>query len=450
MTVEILKNTRKPLCVLGVLDTEKGNAIAKDMLEWLCPLFTVHVVRHDGSLFEQPALRYMQELCKKTNRPCLYLHTRGAVHEHKTTVHTHEMWRQEFRHIDEYMAMVKGSKPQVVCPLSGPNGETWYNGFVANAAAMRAIPDIEPNDDRYFFEWRMFKDVPVYGVLQDKVSIDAARAFVMQRYRQYPKTVTPEGVDIVYIVGRGSKWQDNELRFSLRSLCKYGKNIRRIILVGHCPAWLDRSKITYVPADDKENCKHINIMQKVKKAIDTLHLTEPFLISSDDHWYTKPTDFAQYPIISKGKIRFNPEPDGEYQRSMQQTRRWLHEHNLPVYKTNPHYNTWIDPEVFAQLYPELIEAWKSGKAPDGIEMNCAMGNTRIAAGVPFVSMQDGKCDAPKPMPWWKTLMKERHCVSVGERSMTPHLMMLILKTYPDQSPYELSGITYQKLISPHS
>ena len=65
-------------------------------------------------------------------------------------------------------------------------------------------------------------------------------------------------------------------------------------------------------------------------------------------------------------------------------------------------------------------------------------------------MQDGKNDAPKPMPFWHTLMKERHCVSVGERSMTPHLMMLVLKTYPDQSPFELSGITLRKLLCPHS
>lgn len=42
----------KPLCVLGIVDSEKGREIASEMLEWLEPIYDVHKVYHDGSLFE--------------------------------------------------------------------------------------------------------------------------------------------------------------------------------------------------------------------------------------------------------------------------------------------------------------------------------------------------------------------------------------------------------------
>lgn len=43
-------------------------------------------------------------------------------------------------------------------------------------------------------------------------------------------------MDILYIVGKGRSLCDNkELRYSLRSLAKYGKNIDRIFVAGYCP-----------------------------------------------------------------------------------------------------------------------------------------------------------------------------------------------------------------------
>lgn len=167
MTVEIIKNARKPLCVFGLLDSEKGNAIAEEMLAWLKPNYTVHIVRHDGLQFEQPALRYMQELCKKTNRPCLYLHTKGACYRDELSEKVRRMWREQFTDGTKYFEAVKGSKPRVAAPIFSPEGKSWYNGFVANAAAMRALPDIEPDTFRWKFE-RLFlnrDDIERIGIL---------------------------------------------------------------------------------------------------------------------------------------------------------------------------------------------------------------------------------------------------------------------------------------------
>jgi hypothetical protein len=45
-------------------------------------------------------------------------------------------------------------------------------------------------------------------------------------------------IDIVYVLGTGSNWSDNEIRFSLRSVFKNLTNIGQIFIVGEKPAGL--------------------------------------------------------------------------------------------------------------------------------------------------------------------------------------------------------------------
>jgi len=42
----------KPLCVIGIVNNERGLKIAEEMLDWLNPIYEVHKVYHDGSKFE--------------------------------------------------------------------------------------------------------------------------------------------------------------------------------------------------------------------------------------------------------------------------------------------------------------------------------------------------------------------------------------------------------------
>lgn len=45
-------------------------------------------------------------------------------------------------------------------------------------------------------------------------------------------------MDAVYPIGAGSQWQDNELRYSLRSLAMHAPEVDRVIIVGRAPSWL--------------------------------------------------------------------------------------------------------------------------------------------------------------------------------------------------------------------
>lgn len=153
-------NVQKPLCVLGVMTTEKGLLIKDDMLKWLQPIYDVTIVEHEGSQFELPALLRAQELASDTNRPVLYLHTRGAVNEYPTTKRTHEMWRREFGdQFLKYQALVNLTHtPLVVAPYIDISYCHRYNGFIANPAAWRIAP-LKPTQERHDYE-SIWKGVP--------------------------------------------------------------------------------------------------------------------------------------------------------------------------------------------------------------------------------------------------------------------------------------------------
>lgn len=159
----------KPICVLGVVDNEAGRAIEREMLAWLEPLYDVHVVLHDGTKFEQPAIRYMQDICLRDKVPCLYLHTKGAFNRPELSTVVRSMWKHEFTtKKDVYFGLVDRPYAAVACPFTGSDKTTWYNGFVTNWQAMAAHPLIEPNANRMKFE-RLFigSQTQVFGVVRN-------------------------------------------------------------------------------------------------------------------------------------------------------------------------------------------------------------------------------------------------------------------------------------------
>jgi len=178
-----------PFCVFGVADTEKGRAIEEEMRAWLEPNYNVVEVWHDGLLFEQPALRYMQDMCAVSKRPCLYIHTKGAFNRDEFSEKVREMWMREFTEKrDLYFGLVDRPYAAVACPMTGKDKTTWYNGFVVNAQAMAEIPVIEPLFNRKHYE-RLFvdKNPQVIGVMRNDVhrkagEIDAKLLATLKQY----------------------------------------------------------------------------------------------------------------------------------------------------------------------------------------------------------------------------------------------------------------------------
>lgn len=176
----------KPHCVLGILDTPKGNAIAERMLDWLLPVYEVEQVRHDGTQFEYPAIKAARDWSVLNDEPVLYIHTRGAVNTYPTTQPTHRMWQEQFgKQWRKYFTLTQTNSPLVLAPFVDKDRETRYNGFVANASAWRLL-DIQPSTDRFVYErlWAGHDECPVIGLLvhSQENNIKRIRQYLQRNY----------------------------------------------------------------------------------------------------------------------------------------------------------------------------------------------------------------------------------------------------------------------------
>lgn len=165
-------------------------------------------------------------------------------------------------------------------------------------------------------------------------------------------------IDIVYVVGKWfSEWRDNELRYSIRSIAKNGINVRKVVVVGHCPYWLNEDEVVCLPLKDATHDKHTNILTAVEYAIEQCDLGERFLYSSDDHYYVQPTDFEKYPVYKRPyKLPTLPTDHKPtwYETTMSSTREVLEAFALPTNFYAWHGNTWFNTRLWEQSRMVLL------------------------------------------------------------------------------------------------
>ena len=87
--------------------------------------------------------------------------------------------------------------------------------------------------------------------------------------------------DVVYILGNGSCWANNEIRISIRSFMKYFENLRNIVVVGECPVFLEG--VVHIPYLDHSGVnKDCRMMMKIRAACMDSRVSENFILCTDD------------------------------------------------------------------------------------------------------------------------------------------------------------------------
>ena len=192
-------------------------------------------------------------------------------------------------------------------------------------------------------------------------------------------------MDIVYIVKKNDL-NNFELRCSLRSIEKYGKGIKNVFVVGHCPDWLsdDVIKIPYEQPWKGENLTHFkkasNIASSILHVCQDERLGDHFLVSMDDHFYTNRVNFDNYPIHLKNYNRSfggdkvytelpknvcdvnhmpataAPRIATAYIDFLYHTRLILESHNLPCHNFTLHRNMHVWKTDILENY-DLLSSW---------------------------------------------------------------------------------------------
>jgi hypothetical protein len=187
-----------PLCVLGSqIGTNAGKQIKAELYNWLKSRFDVITVDADeNAKSEYPFIKKVIETAISSNKPVLYIHTKGACNviskafdlnkktgvkipngalPHDSQIIVRRMWKHEFTtNYNKYLDAVDGNDPVVACPYAGGDKTTWQNAFVINPSAARILQQSFHEDpNRYYYE-RMFEhtNIKVLGIRLNNVERD--------------------------------------------------------------------------------------------------------------------------------------------------------------------------------------------------------------------------------------------------------------------------------------
>lgn len=235
-------------------------------------------------------------------------------------------------------------------------------------------------------------------------------------------------IDIVYILGKGSNWQNNEIRYSLRSLEKHVTDVRNVFIVGEKPSFLNE-KIIHIPFNDIYSNKARNIMAKVHRVSGDQRLTVDFMLWNDDYFALQPFSAINYPYYYKCGLDYSVMINkGEYKLHCEYTLNVLRAKNLNYRNFDCH-------------FPIIYNKIKMRKMIDHYNWDVKYGYVLRSMycnhfSIPGEIEKDCKTNHPMPKAHIEKQHEGKHFFSIGEGALNFAMKSYIMGLYPNKSKYE--------------
>ncbi|MGK4567836.1 hypothetical protein [Flavobacterium sp. 3HN19-14] len=155
----------------------------------------------------------------------------------------------------------------------------------------------------------------------------------------------------LYVLGTGSMYNNQELRYSLRSLERYGSGIDTVVIIGERPAFLNYDVVEHYPFAETGN-KDFRIASKILFACENQIVTGDFLFLNDDFFFRDHFNAIDYPYYQKVPL-LNGEPKTPYQKQLAVTRDYL----LSQGKHALHFDVHTPIVYNAEKFIALRETW---------------------------------------------------------------------------------------------
>lgn len=238
-------------------------------------------------------------------------------------------------------------------------------------------------------------------------------------------------IDVVYVLGTGSVWQNNELRYSLRSVEKHLKNYSNIYIVGRDPRFAQG--ITVLPFEDKSiyNASK-NIYEKIVQACACPGISENFLFMNDDFFLLKDIDAANVPFYYKSTLEEYTKrclPGNTYRDTLNNAIDTLKKKKLPTKNFDVH-----APIVYNKgTFVDILSGCDWRRMPYGFAIKSMYCNT---TGVDGIEMDDCKINYPLTLQELKERIEIRPFFSIGDKGINKDLKTLLSELYPLPCRYE--------------
>ena len=232
-------------------------------------------------------------------------------------------------------------------------------------------------------------------------------------------------VDIAYILGGGSKWDNRELKFSLRSVEKY-LPFKKVFVCGNDPGFLSES-VTFIENHpiQKANDKAWAIKEQLLKLCSDDRLSEDFVLLNDDYFFLRPV--TSFPYWHKGELKDAMETlgSGVYYGHLLATERALFKKRYTTLHFDGHW-----PIVYnKKKLVEVIQKY-NWNIPLGYTLRSLYCNT---LGIPGEYREDVKANKPED---WELFTRNKDVFSVDDQAIGRNLGEFLLTLFPNKSQFE--------------
>lgn len=243
--------------------------------------------------------------------------------------------------------------------------------------------------------------------------------------------------DILYVVKNSRN--NEELKYSLRSLQRFGDGYWRIyIVIDKCPSWIDTQKVTVLERPITYY-KERDIMDSIVYACQNTDISQDFIFYNDDFYLNAPINFQNYPVYTRSydlhhyvwadtrvHLRWR-----RYTRIIERTYHALYNRGLPILTYDLHV-----PMVFNRtLFPEVMQSydWEDPMRL-GFTFRSIYGNT---LGLPAVPISDVKLDKVVSYNGLVRWLEKQRFFSSGDNSESRRQIFDYLgRKFPDPSIWE--------------
>lgn len=233
-------------------------------------------------------------------------------------------------------------------------------------------------------------------------------------------------IDVVYVLGTGSVYDNLELKFSLRSIQKHLLNYGRVFIVGEMPHWCHNA--IHLPYPDKYKYKQANICTKILRACAEDSISDEFLLCNDDHYLLKDVKAAEFPYYADGSIESEiKKSNGDYKQSLVNTLSALK--LLSTHNFDCHVPIRYKKDQFANLMTSYYD-WS---VPHGYVIKSLYCNTLNIQPVPVL---DGKVHDYIPQEKLEAIIATRPCLSTSNYAITNPMKRTLERLFPEKSCYE--------------
>ena len=234
-------------------------------------------------------------------------------------------------------------------------------------------------------------------------------------------------IDILYIYKHSTN-DDQELKYSLRSLEKYVNDYKRIFITGDIPDFIDEKKVIYTPEKDI-GAPMTNHWWKVIQTIRNTHdkNTYEFALMYDDIFFVKPTNLSNYPYYQRGDLGEDKNGGEHYQQTLLNAKQFLEEHGQTTYDFELHTPFVYDSYSFAKIN-HLFESRKD---------DCQSMAVRSVYGNTFHSDAPYRGDIKiRGLEKVEDVIGVADCFSVSESAFQYDTKRFLEKEFPNKSRWE--------------